>query len=124
MNKASIAGLAFISSLKKKRIMARESLLPVLPVLPVFSTWNPSIGLLSVFHCLWSYQSVVHSEDYTKPTTLLKERHGNPMLHQLSHQSPAFAGEAPEKRFFTRQKRTFFLKDKRGALPSAGTWRL
>ena len=39
-----------------------------------FSTWNPSSLLLSIFAFVWSHRSVVHSEDYTKPTTLLKER--------------------------------------------------
>ena len=39
-----------------------------------FSTWTPSIWLLSVFAVMWSHRSAVHSEDYAKPTTLLKDR--------------------------------------------------
>ena len=38
-----------------------------------FSTWIPSIWLLSVFAVVWFHRSVVHSEDYSKPTKLLKE---------------------------------------------------
>ena len=44
------------------------------PIYQFFSTWIPSIWLLCDFAVVWSHWSVVHSEDYAKPTTLLKER--------------------------------------------------
>ena len=57
----------------------------------LFSSWTPSIWPLSVHAVMWAHRSAVHSEDYAKPPTLLKERpdllHGNPLLNQLSDRS-------------------------------------